>query len=146
MIALILLVILFFQPPSLAQDYTLKLDVQDSRIEIRHDPAERSPYSIAERDITIQIETQDLGDRPWKLSILALEDLHGPEAVTASKVSWQAFTPPFIDGTLVKGVPQLLAQGRGDTILVGRIQFRIESNSYEAGFYDLRMRFILSSP
>lgn len=143
---IILYIAFLFQSPILADDYTLKIEVQEARVEIRQDPTDALPYSVAERDVTLQIETLNLGDRPWRLYILALEDLNGPEPVTASEVSWQALTPPFIDGTLVKGVPQLLAQGRGDASLVGRILFRIRSRNYEAGSYDLRMRFILSSP
>ncbi len=143
---IIALFIYLLQPVTWAQDYTLEINVQEDRVVIRQDPAQTSPYALAERDVTIEIETQGLGERAWSLSILALEDLHGPESIPASEVSWQALTPPFIDGMLAKGVSQLLAQGRGDTYLVGRIRFRFKSDLHDAGFYDLRMRLILSSP
>ena len=143
---IIISIILSFHSPVLADDYKLTVEIQETRIDIRQDPTETSPYSVADRDVTIQVEASDLADRPWRLYILALEDLNGPVPITASEVSWQALTPPFIDGTLVKGVPQLLAQGRGDVNLIGRLLFRIRSANYEAGSYNLRMRFILSSP
>lgn len=145
---LVLLLIILFQPDVQAQDYTLMIDVLEDRVEIRQETFQDIAYTLAERDVTIEIETQGLEGRPWSLLILALEDLHGPEAIPASEISWQALAPPFIDGMLVKGVPQLLAQGQGDSHLTGRIRFRFRSEGarYEAGLYDLRMRLVLSSP
>jgi len=143
---LIVFSILFFQPITWAQDYTLMIEVEEDRIEIHQDPTQITPYALAQRDVTIRIETKGLGKRPWSLSILALEDLHGPETIPASEISWQALMPPFIDGQLIKGVPQLLAQGKGDTQLIGKIRFLFKSGTYEAGLYDLRIQLILSSP
>ncbi len=144
---LILLFITLFSPSIQAQDYTLMIDVLEDRVEIRQEVLQDAPYTLAERDVTIEIETEGLEGRTWSLQIVALEDLHGPESISASEISWQALTPPFIDGVLIKGVPQLLAQGQGDDHVIGRIRFRFRSEGtvYEAGLYDIRMRLILST-
>ncbi len=128
-----------------AHAYTMTIDIREDRIDITR-PTEIHSSNFAQEDMEILIRTQGLNDAPWRLQILAIEDMLGPESIPIGAFSWQAFNPPFIDGHLVKGVPQILAQGTGDIETVGRVRFKFRLANYEAGDYFSRLRFILNSP
>lgn len=128
-----------------AYGYTLKIDVKEDRLEIRQAPVEKETI-FGYGDLTMEIETQNMGGRQWRLYILAVDDLRGSRAIPASEVTWDAMSPRFIDGKLVKGVPQIMAEGTGDTRIFSKVRFFFQGDEYEAGFYDTQIRFILSSP
>lgn len=142
-VALILLFCAF--SPVEASAYTLMIDLRPDRVWLRM-PPQLDLQGYAQEDVTIEMEAKGMMGRPWNLYLLPLEDMLGPTSVPASEVTWKALTSPFIDGTLVKGVPQLLAQGVGDASLIGRIKFMMKAGNVAAGTYDLRLRVILSSP
>lgn len=128
-----------------AAAYTLGINLKPDRIWLRM-PPQMDQDGFAQEDLTIEVEARGMGGRPWHLSLLPMEDMLGPMSVPASEITWKALTSPFIDGTLVKGVPQLLAQGVGDANIIGRIKFMMKPGNIGAGTYDLRLRVILSSP
>lgn len=130
-------------PPASA--YTLRIDVKEDRLEIRQAPVEGQTL-FGYGDLTVEIETQNMGGRQWRLYILAIDDLRGGQAIPASQVTWDALSPSFIDGKLVKGVPQIMAEGTGNTRILSKVRFNFKGDEYEAGFYDTQIRFILSSP
>jgi hypothetical protein len=125
--------------------YTLTLDVKEDRLEIRQAPM-KDGSMFGYGDITIEFETRGLTGRQWRLYILAVDDLRGASSVPASEVSWDALSPSMFDGTLARGVPQILAEGSGDTRMVSKLRFTFRGGDYDAGFYDSQIRFILSSP
>ena len=129
----------------IAHAYTMTIDIREDRIDITR-PVKTRSGDFAQQDVEIIIRTQGLNDAPWQLQILAIEDMLGPEPIPIGAFSWHAFNPPFIDGYLVKGVPQILAQGTGDIETVGRVRFKFKTANYEAGDYFSKLKFILSSP
>lgn len=139
----ILMLCAFFSGDAFA--YTLTVNLKPDRVWLRM-PAQLDLSGVAQEDITIEMQARGMGGRPWHLSLMPMEDMVGPTNVPASEITWQALNSPFIDGTLTKGVPQLLAQGVGDAEIVGRIKFLMKPGNIQAGTYDLRLRVILSSP
>ena len=125
--------------------YTLSLDVKEDRLLIRQAPM-KDGSMFGYGDLTIEIETRGLAGRHWRLYILAVDDLRGASSVPASEVSWDALSPSMFDGRLVRGVPQILAEGSGNTRMVSKLRFIFRGGDYDAGFYDAQIRFILSSP
>ncbi len=122
--------------------YTLTLNVSEDTINIQR-PIQSDPVVYATRDVDIHIITQGVRGT-WQLEVLALDDLLGPEPITANTISWEATQPPFIDGTLIKGTPQLMAQGSGDQDITGRVRFKYATANYMPGTYNLTVRYILS--
>ncbi|MBW2145671.1 MAG: hypothetical protein JRG73_19980 [Deltaproteobacteria bacterium] len=147
-IILLFLLVQLVQPQAWAEDYTLRLRIPEDRVEIRQESGGDTPAVAISRDLTIELQTMGLMERPWTLIVLAMGNLFGEgESIPASAVSWQALTPGFIEaGTLAAGVPQVLARGAGDTELVGRVRFLFRPGEYTAGRYDQVIRFILRSP
>jgi hypothetical protein len=125
--------------------YTLRLDVKEDRLEIRQSPAKKDNI-FGYGDLTVEFQTRGMNGRQWRLYILAVDDLRGTSTVPASEVSWTALTRNLYNGSLVKGVPQILAEGTGDTKVISKLRFMFQGGDYDAGFYDAPIRFILSSP
>lgn len=125
--------------------YTLLLDVKENSLDIKQAPMKNDTL-FGYGDLTIEFETKGMAGRQWRLSILAIDDLRGTSSVPATEVSWNALSRNLYDGKLVKGVPQVLAEGTGDQKMVSRLRFFFKGGDYEAGFYDSQIRFILSVP
>jgi len=142
---LILNILLVPWTSSLAHAYTLMIDVREDRIEIER-PVELASGGFAQQDVDINIRAEGLDGAPWRLQILAIDDMQGPNPIPITAFSWDAFNAPFLDGQLVKGVPQILAQGSGDIDTTGRVRFKFLAGNYQAGSYTSIVRFILSSP
>jgi hypothetical protein len=128
-----------------AYGYTLKIDVKEDRLELKQAPLEGDTM-FGYGDLTIEIETQNMGGRQWRLCLLAVDDMRGGQVIPASEVTWDAMSPRFIDGRLAKGVPQIMAEGTGDQRMLSKVRFFFKGKEYDAGFYDTQIRFILSSP
>jgi len=126
--------------------YTFLLDVREDRLEIKQGPMERGESLFGYGDLTIRFQARGMGGRQWRLYILAIDDMRGASVVPASEIRWQALSRNLYDGKLVKGVPQILAEGTGDVNMMSRLRFTFDGNNYEAGYYDSQIRFILSSP
>ncbi len=125
--------------------YNLMINVRQDRVDIIRPVAEED-YAYAERDVDVQIRAQGLQGAPWRLEIMAQEDLLGPFSIPASTISWNAYNPPFVDGQIVKGTPQILAQGAGDVDTMGRVRFKFKTANYSQGNYNCTLKFIFSSP
>ncbi len=145
LIILIMTMLLIAGTSGLAHAYTMKIEIREDRIDIQR-PVEAAQGSFAQEDVDIAIRIQGLNNAPWRLQILAIEDMLGPEPIPIGAFSWQAFNAPFIDGHLVKGVPQTLAQSNGDIDTVGKVRFKFQTANYESGDYSSNIKFILSSP
>jgi hypothetical protein len=128
-----------------AHAYTMMINIREDRIDIQR-PVEVDRGGLAQQDVNIAIRAQGLNGAPWRLQILAISDMLGPEPIPTSAFSWQAFNPQFINGQLAKGVPQILAQGTGDIDTVGKVRFKFLADNYDAGDYFSTLKFILSSP
>lgn len=129
-----------------ASAYSFLLDVKEDRLEIKQAPMERGDSLFGYGDLTIRFQARGMGGRQWRLYILAIDDLRGISVVPASEIRWQALSRNLYDGKLVKGVPQILAEGTGDVNMISRVRFTFDGDNYEAGYYDSQIRFILSSP
>jgi len=121
------------------------INVRQDRVDIIR-PVTEEEYAYAERDVDVQIRAQSLEGAPWRLEIMALEDLLGPSPISVSSISWNAYNPPFVDGQIIKGVPQILAQGVGDIDTMGRVRFKFKTANYSKGNYHCTLKFIFSSP
>lgn len=128
-----------------ASAYTLVLNILEDRLELRQ-TAKDGQVLFGYGDLTIQVEAKNMGGRQWRLQVMAIDDLRGAQTIPVSEVTWDALSKDFYDGKLVKGVPQVMVESRGDSKMVSKVRFTFKGEAYEAGMYDAQIRFILSSP
>jgi len=105
------------------------------------------PSTPAESPIQIEITVN--ANQGWTLNILANGNLRGDrgKSIAIENINWQANpSPPFLDGSLSKRSPQLLARGSGKTQVNGELFFYLKNSwEYQAGEYSQTLSLTLSS-
>jgi len=112
------------------------------------DPDATPSVPAAENPMTIGVRVTGNPFGNWQLTVLASGDLiSGSHTISISNVSWTATPLPFIDGTLDKTTPQVVASGTGNANLSGtvRLYFR-NSWNYIVGDYSQVIIYTLTAP
>ena len=104
---------------------------------------------LIKADSLINIEIGVNADRRWNLTLLADGDLKGPRGarISIQNISWIATpSPPFIKGTLSRNKPQILATGKGSSMIKGELNFLFKNSwDYEVGEYSQTITITISA-
>jgi hypothetical protein len=91
--------------------------------------------------------------RATRLAVVALtvsttDDLRaGVSTIPASEISWTASGPGFVNGTLKRAAPQMVASWSGSGVYTGTQQYAFANRwSHPTGNYSLTLTYTLSSP
>ncbi len=106
------------------------------------------PVIPADSQLFIEIKIDGNTGKTWQLTVLANGNLRGPKksSIPIKNVNWTATpSPPFINGTLNKKKPQLVANGQGNVDLYGQLNFYLKNSwDYQAGEYNQTITFTLA--
>ena len=127
------------------------LSLKISPLSINFPPADPDhvPIIPAQEQILVEINISGNEGKNWQLTVLADGDLRAPGGgkIPIENISWTASpSPPFINGILNKRTPQLVANGQGNVILNGQLNFFLQNSwDYRSGDYTQIIVFILAS-
>jgi hypothetical protein len=82
------------------------------------------------------------------LTVLAADDLRsGVDTIPASALTWMASGAGFVNGTVSRATPQVVASWTGSGIRTGTQTYRFQNSwSYRTGTYSVSLLYTLVSP
>ena len=82
------------------------------------------------------------------LTVLAADDLRsGVDTIPASALTWTGSGAGFVNGTVSRATPQVVASWTGSGIRTGTQTYRFQNSwSYRAGTYSVSLLYTLVSP
>ena len=82
------------------------------------------------------------------LTVLAADDLRsGVETIPASALTWTGSGAGFVNGTVSRATPQVVASWNGSGIRTGTQTYRFQNSwSYRTGTYSVSLLYTLVSP
>ena len=82
------------------------------------------------------------------LTVLAADDLRsGVDTIPASALTWTGSGAGFINGTVSRATPQVVASWTGSGIRTGTQTYRFQNSwSYRTGTYSVSLLYTLASP
>ncbi len=147
-----ILLIILFSSLSLSHQFSRReISLRISPLSINFPPANPDlvPLIPAESQIIVEMFISGNEGRSWQLTVLADGDLraHKGEKIPIENISWTGSpSPPFVNGSLNKRKPQLVASGQGNINLNGQLNFFLRNSwNYRAGEYSQTVIFTLSS-
>ncbi len=125
-----------------------EVSLRISPLLINFPAADPDSVPVISSDSQVRVEIVVGVARSWNLTVTANGNLKGDKgaSIPINNVSWTASpSPPFINGTLVRMRPQLMAKAEGDGEFTGDLNFFLANSwDYQAGEYRQTITFTLA--